>query len=132
MSVWIRSRQRTAIHPHIVDQPLKYSPSDWLPPIHNGLATPESPPTAPHSPLHPVHNNRNCDPSYVNATCDHDTHRYKFAVGSTHIAEYTPAEGAATGRPQRPRLSLLAFMRKYCIRLPLHDRPPPRLRHRRI
>ena len=85
-------------------RPLKYSPYRLFPPIHNGLDdTAIAPVRAALARCTPFTNNRTCDPSYVNATCDHAPTGNAFAAGAVTNASH-PTKPTTTRRPQRPRL----------------------------
>ena len=72
-------------------RPLKYSPYRLFPPIHNGLDdTAIAPVRAALARCTPFTNNRTCDPSYVNATCDHTPTGNAFAAGAVTNASIPP------------------------------------------
>jgi len=78
---------------------LKYSPYGLFPPIHNGLDdTATAPVLAALARCTPFTNTRTCDPSYVNATCDHTPAGNAFAAGTVAHASTPPNRPPAAGR----------------------------------
>ena len=129
MSVWISAwRQRTVVHPHIVDQPVEVLPIRLIPTdpqrTRRRLNRPRR---SRRGNLHPIHEQPQQRPVIRQRHMRPRPHRTRRRpTDPTH----TTTQTSAPRRPQRTRV--IARIQEIRIRLPLHNRPPPRLRHRRI